>query len=162
MVMRLWQVGLETERLEMFAGSLESITLNNIITTGLDSISNRHLVNSQQLSHTLGSADVNAALFLRHMRIYLDLCTAIRAKDLGRLEEILLTITVMFQAGGMMNYANELLRVVYGMRYAWSELEKTAIMWSWLINTQGKAELMDSCGFLSRTKQLADQDCPLR
>jgi hypothetical protein len=49
-------------------------------------------------------------------------------------------ITVMFQAGGMKHYANELLRVAYGMRYAWSDLDKTAIMSSWLINTKGKPD----------------------
>lgn len=139
MVLRLWQVELGAEQLEPFGRKLDHHELNNLITTKLDSINNLYLVNSQQLSDTLGSADVNAALFLRDMMVYLDLCDAIRAGDIGRLEETVLMITVMFQAGGMKNYANELLRLTYGMRYAWSDLQKKAIMSSWLINPKGKA-----------------------
>ncbi|KAG0361113.1 hypothetical protein BGX24_005428 [Mortierella sp. AD032] len=138
MVLRLWQVGLGTERLELFAEELGHTDLKNLIATRLESIDKHYLVNSHQLSNNLGSADVNAALFLRDMMVYMDLGDAIKAGDIGRLEEVLLLITVMFQAGGMKHYASELLRVAYGMRYAWSDLEKTAIMSSWLINTQGK------------------------
>lgn len=139
MVLWLWQVELGAEQLEPFGRKLDHHELNNLITTKLDSINNLYLVNSQQLSNTLGSANVNAALFLRDMMVYLDLCDAIRAGDIRRLEETVLMITVMFQAGGMKNYANELLWLTYGMCYTWSNLQKRAIMSSWLINPKGKA-----------------------
>lgn len=138
MVLRLWQVELGTEQLEPFGGKLDRYELNNLITTKLNSINDLYLVNSQQLSNTLGIANVNTALFLRDMMVYLDLCDAIRAGDIGRLEDTLLMVMVMFQAGGMKNYANELLRLAYGMCYAWSEPQKRAIMSSWLINPKGK------------------------
>ncbi|KAI8360988.1 hypothetical protein B0O80DRAFT_493615 [Mortierella sp. GBAus27b] len=43
----------------------------------------------------------------------------------------------MLQAGNAKNYAIELLRLMYGFRYAWSPQRKNAIISSWLVNTSG-------------------------
>ncbi|ORZ06532.1 hypothetical protein BCR41DRAFT_296188, partial [Lobosporangium transversale] len=70
------------------------------------------------------NANANAVLFLRDTLAYIELGAAIKAGDVGRIKNVLETITVMFQAGGMKNYARELLR--------------KAVLASLLINTKGK------------------------
>lgn len=136
MVVRLWQVELGTTDLEPFLTKLNPD--DNLFTTRLSSICDMISSNSTQLANRFSNVNVNAALFLRDMMVYMHLCDVIKAGDIGRLEETLLMITIMFQAGGTKNYANELLRLTYGIRFAWSAQEKRDIMSSMLINTKGK------------------------
>ncbi|ORZ28544.1 hypothetical protein BCR41DRAFT_331178, partial [Lobosporangium transversale] len=68
-----------------------------------------------------GTTSRNSALFLRDMLFYLELSSAIKAGDHGRIEEILKWITIMFQAGSTKNYANELLHLHCGFAYSWSK-----------------------------------------
>ncbi|KAI1285145.1 hypothetical protein EDD11_000936, partial [Mortierella claussenii] len=71
------------------------------------------------------------------MIMYIELADAIKAGDIGRIEEVLKWITIIFQAGSTKNYGNELLRLHCEMQYAWDTEAKRAIMSSWLINTSG-------------------------
>ncbi|ORY95115.1 hypothetical protein BCR41DRAFT_365226 [Lobosporangium transversale] len=80
----------------------------------------------------------NMFLFIRDMVLYLELRAAIKGGDIGRIEEVLYSITIMFQANGRKNYGNELLKLAYGIRCLWSPELKKAIMRSWLINTSGR------------------------
>ncbi|KAG0082824.1 hypothetical protein BGZ93_002187 [Podila epicladia] len=73
----------------------------------------------------------------RNMAVYIEFCTAIKAGDVGRIEEILKRITIMFQAGKHSNYGLELLRLSYNIRYSWEISRKNAIFSSMLMNTTG-------------------------
>ncbi|KAI8354355.1 hypothetical protein B0O80DRAFT_498363 [Mortierella sp. GBAus27b] len=75
-------------------------------------------VNSKKLAEKYRTTTVNAALFLRDMVIYLELCASIKSGDIKRIEEVLRIITLMLQAGGTKNYALELLRLI-GVEDKW-------------------------------------------
>ncbi|KAF9943454.1 hypothetical protein BGZ65_001019, partial [Modicella reniformis] len=62
------------------------------------------------------------------MVILLELDEAIRCGDVGRIEQTLQVINLMFQAGRTKNYGNMLMRVIYGIRHEWSPQWKEAIM----------------------------------
>jgi len=71
------------------------------------------------------------------MVVYIEFCSAIKDGDIGRIEQILKRITIMFQASNNKNYALELLRLRYNIRHKWTDTRKRAIFSSLLINTQG-------------------------
>ncbi|KAF9897828.1 hypothetical protein BX616_004917, partial [Lobosporangium transversale] len=58
--------------------------------------------------------------------------------DIGRIERVLSSITIMFQAKGTKNYGKELLKLTYGIRRLWAPKVKRAVMRSWLVNTSGR------------------------
>ncbi|KAG0261519.1 hypothetical protein BGZ95_004211 [Linnemannia exigua] len=93
---------------------------------------------SQEYSKQRGTANTNAMLFIRDMLVYLELAAAIKCGEVGRIEEVLKTITIMFQATSTKNYGNQLLRFAYDIRHTWSDVRKDAIFQSWLINVSGK------------------------
>ncbi|KAF9914371.1 hypothetical protein FBU30_002591, partial [Linnemannia zychae] len=64
-------------------------------------------------------------------------CAAIKGGDIGRIEEILKRITIMFQAGKHINYGGELLRLRYDIQHRWGADRKDAIFSSLLMNTKG-------------------------
>ncbi|KAF9275132.1 hypothetical protein BGZ74_004103 [Mortierella antarctica] len=72
------------------------------------------------------------------MAVYIEFCAAIKAGDVGRIEQVLKRITIMFQAGKHINYGLELLRLSYNIRYKWGTNRKNAIFSSMLMNTQGR------------------------
>ncbi|KAG0010826.1 hypothetical protein BGZ81_002531, partial [Podila clonocystis] len=89
--------------------------------------------------HNIGNQQsINAALFIRDMLLYIELGSAIKAGDIGRIEEIIRWLTLVFQAGGHGNYANELLRLHCGLFYSWEGNEKDVILSSMLVNTTGQ------------------------
>ncbi|KAF9117910.1 hypothetical protein BGW39_001672 [Mortierella sp. 14UC] len=93
---------------------------------------------TQEYSKQRGTANTNAMLFIRDMLVYLELTAAIKCGDVGRIEEVLKTITIMFQATSTKNYGNQLLRFAYDIRHTWSDVRKDAIFQSWLVNVSGK------------------------
>jgi len=99
-----------------------------------------YFVRHSVLLDTLCPADVNAALFIRDMVVYLELCAAIKHGDIKRLQAILKPLTIMMSAGGSPHYALELLRMHYGVRYAWTKLRSEAIFSSMLMNTKGEED----------------------
>ncbi|KAG0008436.1 hypothetical protein BGZ82_004681, partial [Podila clonocystis] len=53
----------------------------------------------------------NAALFIRDMLFYLELGSAIKAGDVGRILEVIKYLTILFQAGNTKLYGSELLHL---------------------------------------------------
>ncbi|KAF9100360.1 hypothetical protein BGX27_000439 [Mortierella sp. AM989] len=96
------------------------------------------LIKSTTLFNTLSTTNTNSILFIRDMVVYIEFCAAIKAGDVGRIEEILKRITIMFQAGNHKNYGLELLRFRYNIRHTWSAARKDAIFSSLLMNTKGR------------------------
>ncbi|KAF9976059.1 hypothetical protein BGZ75_000347 [Mortierella antarctica] len=139
MVLRLWEVELATDNLENFGVDLkDDRRINDLISGKVESIRQTYISNAAGFHDRLGTTDRNATLFLRDMMIYMEFCAAIKAGDIGRIQEALKLITLMVQAKETKNYANELLRITYGIRHGWSPLWKQAILSSWLINPEGK------------------------
>jgi hypothetical protein len=89
------------------------------------------------------TADINALYFLRDMTVFIEFSDAITAGDRGRIRCILPTIALMMHGGGNSNYALELLRLLYGMRYAWTPEWEKRVLSSMLVNPKGV-----SCGWM--------------
>lgn len=102
---------------------------NSILTTYLDSAKN--------LTRKFGVQDTNALLF-RDLTIYMELSAAIKAGYIGRIEEVLKSITILFQSGSNKNYGIQLLRLAHDVHNTWGLRRKKAIFTSWLVNTSGK------------------------
>ncbi|KAF9177079.1 hypothetical protein BGZ50_009236, partial [Haplosporangium sp. Z 11] len=83
------------------------------------------------------TADINALLLLRDVAVYIELGSAIKAGDIGRIRSILPTITMMMHGGGNTNYARELLRLLHGMRHTWTVEWKRRVLSSMLVNPKG-------------------------
>ncbi|KAG0200566.1 hypothetical protein BGX28_006417, partial [Mortierella sp. GBA30] len=163
MVRRLWQVELGFEDLGGLtshvrrtliaeaAAALEevdekvlkgrvAVRVRETIVRTINIIHEKYFTDSATMSKTFGSANVNAALFIRDMVIYKDFCRAIKAGDIGRIQLALKYATIMFQAGGTKNYAIELLRLHWGIHHVWTEKTTQAIFSSMLMNTKGKKD----------------------
>ncbi|KAF9150012.1 hypothetical protein DFQ26_001730, partial [Actinomortierella ambigua] len=78
--------------------------------------------------------DRNALLFLRDMLVYVELDASIKTGDIGRIANVLQTITIMLQDAGRRRYSLELLRFTYLIRQAWSDDWRRTILSSMLIN----------------------------
>ncbi|KAG0260904.1 hypothetical protein BGZ95_004331 [Linnemannia exigua] len=142
MVLRLWQeeLGIDSsETLDELGASQDATTMLNQVCTTADAIRTRYLIRPEANRKAYGNANTNAALFIRDMLVYIELGDAIKQGDVGRIEAVLVPITITFQAGGTKNYANQLLRLAFDIRHTWTELQTDAIFSSWLVNTTGKA-----------------------
>ncbi|KAG0280266.1 hypothetical protein BGZ97_009440, partial [Linnemannia gamsii] len=73
------------------------------------------------------------------MAVYIELGSAIKAGDIGRIRSILPTIMLMMHGGGNTNYACELLRLLHGMRYTWTVEWERRVLSSMLVNPKGVA-----------------------
>ncbi|KAF9080772.1 hypothetical protein BGX23_001720 [Mortierella sp. AD031] len=130
MAYQLWQPG------ESHVDGSNSMSDNDIINK-LDNLVNSSLSNSAALSQTHSITNTNALLFLKEMVVYIEFCTAIKLGDIGRIEQILKRITIMFQSGNNKNYGHELLRLNYNILHKWTEFRKFAVLSSMLMNTAG-------------------------
>jgi hypothetical protein len=141
-VRRLWQVELGVQKLDTLEEGVFKRCPNDQVRTILaqtaDAIRARYFGALKDLRERLGNTNLNAALFLRDMTTYIELCAAIKNGDIKRIEEVFVTITLMFQATERKNYANELLRFNYGINHLWSAQRKNAIFSSLLVNVKGK------------------------
>lgn len=140
MVRRIWQVEMGTEDLDLAGKGLDDREIRDLVATKVEILCEKHLMPSQHQEDSYSPPNKNATLFLRHMAIYIELCAAIKAGDIGRIQESLKWITVMLQAGSTKNYANELLHIHCGLQYVWTPEMGRAIMASWLVNTKGKKD----------------------
>ncbi|KAG9319198.1 hypothetical protein KVV02_008337 [Mortierella alpina] len=131
MVTRRWN---ETTKAH---GSHQHSTADVVFEQQLNSIVNELIEPSTQLFDSFSTTNANAILFLRDMTVYIEFCASIKAGDVGRIEEILKRITIMFQAGNNRNYGLELLRLSYNIRHVWGATRKDAISSSFLMNTKG-------------------------
>lgn len=141
-VLRLWreELGVDSlEALDALGTNQDETTMLSQVSTAAEAIRARYLVRPEANRKAYGNANTNAALFIRDMLVYIELGDAIKQGDVGRIEAALAPITIMFQAGGTKNYANQLLRLAFDIRHTWTELRTDAIFSSWLINTTGKA-----------------------
>ncbi|KAG0205006.1 hypothetical protein BGX33_008156, partial [Mortierella sp. NVP41] len=135
MVLRLWQeeLGIDpSEPSEAFGPNQDPTRMLDQVSTAAEAIRTRHLVRPEMNRKAYGNANTNAALFIRDMLVYIELGDAIKQGDVGRIEAVLVPITVMFQAGGTKNYANQLLRLVFDIRHTWTERRMDAVFSSWL------------------------------
>ncbi|ORZ12460.1 hypothetical protein BCR41DRAFT_307838, partial [Lobosporangium transversale] len=110
LVQRAWELTLLSTNLEEFAEGVSDEVLKIELMAKVDTLIDRFLLTGS-LEILDGTTSRNSALFLRDMLFYLELSSAIKAGDHGRIEEILKWITIMFQAGSTKNYANELLHL---------------------------------------------------
>ncbi|KAG0349917.1 hypothetical protein BGZ54_004123 [Gamsiella multidivaricata] len=138
-VLRLWEIEMGHDDIESFAFEGSADELKDFVDRKVTIILERYFttVNLDQLN---GTASRNAALFLRDMMVYMELSSAIKCGDIGRIEESIRWITIIFQAGSTMNYANELLHFHCGLFHSWSEQTKLAVMSSLLVNTSGQKD----------------------
>ncbi|KAG0319471.1 hypothetical protein BG000_003864, partial [Podila horticola] len=83
------------------------------------------------------TANINALLFLRDVTVYIELSEAIKTGDIGRIKHLLPAITLMMHGGGNKNYALELLRLLYSIRYLWTDEWTTRVLASMLVNPKG-------------------------
>ena len=142
MVLRLWQEELgvdSSETLDELGANQDATTMLNQVCTKAEAIRTRYIIRPEATRKAHGNANTNAALFIRDMLVYIELGDAIKQGDVGRIEAVLVPITIMFQAGGTKNYANQLLRLAFDIRHIWTEQRTDAIFSSWLVNTTGKA-----------------------
>ncbi|KAG0334693.1 hypothetical protein BG004_000311 [Podila humilis] len=134
MVSRVWRTKESAYVQANGSPSMNSSTFDQEIR----SIVNELLTASTLLFDKCSITNANAVMFIRDMIVYIEFCEAIKQGDVGRIEEILKRITVMFQAGEHKNYALELLSFRYNIDYVWSPERKEAVFSSLLMNTKGQ------------------------
>ncbi|KAG9063272.1 hypothetical protein KI688_004876 [Linnemannia hyalina] len=97
MVRRMWLVELDRKRLDTLEDDVSGFWagvdcylmedrqwfINHVLMTKARAIRDKYLANSATLSQTLGTANINAALFVRDMVAYMELSAAIKAGDIG-------------------------------------------------------------------------------
>ncbi|KAG0014502.1 hypothetical protein BGZ82_001737 [Podila clonocystis] len=132
LVNQLWQV-----KEKAYSRNNSTLMSDEIFKQEINTIVNELLVKSTTLFSTRSTTNTNAILFIRDMAVYIEFCAAIKAGDVGRIEEILRRIAIMFQAGNHRNYGFELLRFQYNIEHIWSTARKDAIFSSLLMNTKG-------------------------
>ncbi|KAG0196083.1 hypothetical protein BGX28_000146 [Mortierella sp. GBA30] len=114
--------------------------LDRIVREATEALCQKYLIDQQGNPGRLGNANANAAMFLRDMMVYMEMDAAIKVGDIGRVLEALKMVLIMFQSKETKNYANELLRLAYGIHHAWSPQWTKAVTSSWLINTNGRPD----------------------
>ncbi|KAF9342745.1 hypothetical protein BGX26_006923, partial [Mortierella sp. AD094] len=140
LVMRLWMTEFNCEKLEdldKLLGTMNTLTLEDKINSGVDNITSAWLDRLRLMTDN-NVLSKNSAFFMKDMVLYIELSDAIKAGDIGRIEEALKLLTVIFQAGQTKNYALELLHLHCLLNHGSNAERKEAIMSSWLINTTGK------------------------
>ncbi|KAG0316176.1 hypothetical protein BG000_004964, partial [Podila horticola] len=141
MVRRIWQVEMGTKDLKAAGEGLDNLEINELVASKVEILCQKFMTTSHgQHQRSYSPLNRNATLFLRHMIIYIELCAAVKAGDIGRIEKSLKWITVIFQNGLNNHYAKELLHIHCGIHYVWSPEAKWDIMASWLVNTKGKKD----------------------
>ncbi|KAG0000334.1 hypothetical protein BGZ65_004457 [Modicella reniformis] len=122
LVIRIWELVLQYDDLGSFAVDVSDGdgNLDDIINSKVDILIERYLV-TDNLDQFNGTISRNAALFVRDMLAYMELSSAIKAGEDGRIQEVIKVITTLFQAGATTNYANELLHLHCGLSYSWTE-----------------------------------------
>ncbi|KAF9537514.1 hypothetical protein EC957_008066, partial [Mortierella hygrophila] len=147
--LKAWEEVFDTKDLSIIADGLDKSVVERLVQKKADEILFKILSHSQheerdgvvfveEESPVKTTASMNSSLFLRDAIVYVELGVSIKAGDIGRIEAILRWMTIMFQAGSTKNYANELLHLFCGLRYAWPDQAKRAILSSMLVNTTGK------------------------
>ncbi|KAF9913634.1 hypothetical protein FBU30_003220, partial [Linnemannia zychae] len=116
-IRRIWESALEDANLSRAAEGMSDQQRKSHITTLVEELFESHISPFPEDLQEMSNSNRNMALFVRHMIIYLEFCDAIKAGDIGRIEESLKWITVMFQNGCNNNYALELLYIHCALHY---------------------------------------------
>lgn len=131
-VLRLWEVSVENKEM-CDLKKYSSEESSNLISDKVMEIIDRDL----KASNIEDIPSRNATLFLRDMMLYMELSSAIKVGDVGRIEKALNWLTIVFNAGGTPNYANELMHFRCCIKHVWDEQTKIAILSSMLVNKTG-------------------------
>ncbi|KAF9313771.1 hypothetical protein BG003_004855 [Podila horticola] len=135
-IYRLWQ-----HRLKVVSGVVlkgMQADLDGMIKDNADAICDTYLRNTEVLMEQFNNVDVNAAIFIRDMMVYMELNSSIKAGDVGRILNVMRMITIMFQGGNVPNYAKALMRFIAGARHKWHPKKTRAILSTMVVNTRGK------------------------
>lgn len=137
LVLIIWDLEFETEDL---AAKLSTYgpDLPTDIKAKVDHILKKYLTKKNH-DDVGNQQSKNAALFIRDMLFYIELGSAIKAGDIGHIEETIRWLTLLFQSGGTKNYANELLRTHCAIHHSWKDQKsKNILLESMLVNTTGQ------------------------
>ncbi|KAG0014076.1 hypothetical protein BGZ82_001909, partial [Podila clonocystis] len=113
------------------------LDMSSVVDTIINAISDLKQAMPSLNGRLCTTADINALYFLRDMTVFIEFSDAIKAGDRGRIRCILPTIALMMHGGGNSNYALELLRLLYGMRHAWTPEWEKRVLSSMLVNPKG-------------------------
>ncbi|KAJ7582032.1 hypothetical protein C8J56DRAFT_793049 [Mycena floridula] len=80
----------------------------------------------------------NQALRNRDELLYVDMCHAMNAGDIGRVEASFLPWIHMFKATGKHKYASQMLKFMLNLKYRYPPGLSEIIRLNWLVNTTGK------------------------
>ncbi|KAI9237248.1 MAG: hypothetical protein BYD32DRAFT_436743 [Podila humilis] len=96
-----WQQVLGSEDLSGLAKRNSKAHLSELTKTSLNSFMNQYL-DAENVEALNSTSSKNTALFLRDMLLYIELSSAIKAGNVGCLEEVIKWLTIMFQSGSEM------------------------------------------------------------
>ncbi|KAF9314205.1 hypothetical protein BGZ91_006062 [Linnemannia elongata] len=133
-VLRLWEVSMEDKEMCNLRKYSNDIEFNNLINDKVMEVIDRDI-------NTSNIEDIpsrNATLFLRDMMLYMELSSAIKIGDIGRIEKALKWLTIVFHAGSTPHYAYELMHFRCCVTHVWDEQTKIAILSSMLVNKSGE------------------------
>jgi hypothetical protein len=133
--------------------SAVSASIQDEVRTKAEHITRKYLSTARH-SSICNQQSKNAALFIRDMLHYLELGSAIKAGDIGRIGDSIRWITILLQAGSTQNYANELLRLHCQMFYSSDKNTKSVIMSSMVVNTTGQPNRYIPCDLLQEHHNL--------
>ncbi|KAG0012740.1 hypothetical protein BGZ82_002432 [Podila clonocystis] len=132
-VLRLWEASAATEEIQRQAGYTDGAIFSNFVNAKVERIVSQDL----DPSKVKDPSSANATLFLRDMLIYVELSSAIKTGDIGRIGHVLKWLTVITQAGYTTQYAYELMHFRCCFVHLWDQDTKVAILSSMLVNTTG-------------------------
>ncbi|KAF9315754.1 hypothetical protein BG006_003700, partial [Podila minutissima] len=132
-VLRLWETSVATNEEQFLAGCSDDSVFNTFVSAKVERIVSQDL----DASKIKDTSSANATLFLRDMTLYLELSSAIKIGDIGRLEKALKWLTVISHAGSSTQYAYELLHFHCCVVHLWDENTKHAVLSSMLVNKSG-------------------------
>ncbi|KAG0353207.1 hypothetical protein BG005_007475 [Podila minutissima] len=131
LVIKIWQEEIGRRNLVRFAEQHDPDLLPELISQVADNILDGYFT-TRNLPQLNGQGSQNSALFLWDMMFYLELSSAIKAGDIGRILHILKYLTIIFQAGKTKNYGAELLHLYCGLEHTWTKATRKAVFESWL------------------------------
>ncbi|OAQ22063.1 hypothetical protein K457DRAFT_102866, partial [Linnemannia elongata AG-77] len=114
-VLRLWEVSSKAKEMSNLNTCSNNAEFSNIVNEKVMEIIDRDL-NTSNVDHTPSR---NAILFVRDMLLYMELSSAIKIGDIGRIEKALKWLTIIFHAGSTPHYAQELMHFRCCLNYIW-------------------------------------------
>jgi hypothetical protein len=133
-VLRLWEVSSKAKEMSNLNTCSNNAEFSNIVNEKVMEIIDRDL-NTSNIDYTPSR---NAILFVRDMLLYMELSSAIKIGDIGRIEKALKWLTIIFHAGSTPHYAQELMHFRCCLNYIWDEQTKVAVLSSMLVNKSGE------------------------